>query len=167
MIMILKGKAWKYGDNIDTDIIIPAVYLNTSNPEELKIHCMEGVTPEFSVEVQPGDIMVAGNNFGCGSSREHAPIAIKALGVSCIIARSFARIFYRNAINIGLPIIEIAEAEQINQGDTVRVDLAASLITNITSGKQYQAMQLPYFLQEIYRYNGLINYVTENLESRC
>lgn len=157
--MILRGRVWRYGDNVDTDVIIPARYLNTSDPEELKRHCMEDVDPEFSSKVQPGDIMVAGNNFGCGSSREHAPIAIKALGVSCIIARSFARIFYRNAINIGLPIIEIDEADQIKQGDIVEVDVAGSLITNLNNGKQYRAMQLPQFLQDIYRYNGLIKYV--------
>lgn len=162
--MILEGKVWKYGDNVDTDVIVPARYLNTSNPQELKMHCMEDIDPEFSSKVQPGDIIVAGKNFGCGSSREHAPIAIKSAGISCIIARSFARIFYRNAINIGLPIFEIDEADQIKQGDIVKVDLAKSLIINLAVGKQFHAMQLPQFLRDIYRYNGLVKYVmSENL----
>lgn len=159
IIIILEGKVWKYSDNVDTDIIIPGRYLNTSNPEELKSHCMEEIDPEFSHNVKSGDMIVAGKNFGCGSSREHAPMAIKASGVSCIIARSFARIFYRNAINIGLPILEIDEAEQIKQGDVLKVDLARALIVNTSSGIQYQAILMPLFLQDVFRYGGLINYV--------
>lgn len=157
--MILKGKTWRFGDDVDTDVIVPARYLNTSNPEELKKHCMEDIEPEFSRKVQPGDIIVAGKNFGCGSSREHAPIAIKAAGVSCIIARSFARIFYRNAINIGLPIFEIDEADLIKQDDIVEVDLEKSTITNLNDGKQYKAIELPQFLKDIYLYGGLIEFI--------
>lgn len=157
--MMLKGKTWRFGDDVDTDVIVPARYLNTSNPEELKKHCMEDIDPEFSSKVQPGDIIVAGKNFGCGSSREHAPIAIKAAGISCIIARSFARIFYRNAINIGLPIFEIDEADQVKQGDIVEVDLGKSLITNLNDGKQYKAIELPQFLKDIYLHDGLIEFI--------
>ncbi len=157
--MMLKGKTWRFGDDVDTDVIVPARYLNTGNPEELKKHCMEDIDPEFSSKVQPGDIIVAGKNFGCGSSREHAPIAIKAAGISCIIARSFARIFYRNAINIGLPIFEIDEADQVKQGDIVEVDLGKSLITNLNDGKQYKAIELPQFLKDIYLHDGLIEFI--------
>lgn len=160
--IILEGRVWKYEDNVDTDVIIPARYLNTIDPEELKLHCMEDLDPEFSKGVQPGDIIVAGKNFGCGSSREHAPIAIKASGISCIIARSFARIFYRNSINIGLPIFEIDATDQINLGEILRVDLTKAIIINTSSGAQFQAVIMPPFLQDIFRHHGLINYVTES-----
>lgn len=160
--IILEGRVWKYKDNVDTDVIIPARYLNTIDPDELKLHCMEDIDPEFSKGVQRGDIIVAGKNFGCGSSREHAPIAIKASGVSCIIARSFARIFYRNAINIGLPIFEIDAADQIKHGDILKVDLAKAIITNTSSGTQFQAVIMPPFLQDIFSHNGLINYVSKS-----
>lgn len=163
--MKLKGRAWRFGDNVDTDVIVPARYLNTSNPEELRVHCMEDVDPEFSSKVKPGDIIVAGKNFGCGSSREHAPIAIKSLGISCIIASSFARIFFRNAINIGLPIIEIPEADQVKQGDIVEVDLTNSSIINLKDGKHYYAVELPQFLQDIYQYGGLIEYIVSETSS--
>ncbi len=163
--MKLKGRAWRFGDNVDTDVIVPARYLNTSNPEELRVHCMEDVDPEFSSKVKPGDIIVAGKNFGCGSSREHAPIAIKSLGISCIIASSFARIFFRNAINIGLPIIEIPEADQVKQGDIVEVDLTNSSIINLKDGKHYYAVELPQFLQDIYQYGGLIEYIVSEMSS--
>lgn len=157
--MILQGKVWRYGDNVDTDVIIPARYLNTSEPKELAVHCMEDIDPGFAGQVASGDIMVAGRNFGCGSSREHAPVAIRASGISCVIAASFARIFYRNAINIGLPLIELPEADEIQAGDRVSVDAASGTVTNLTSGKTYQAEPLPEFIQEIARAGGLINFV--------
>ncbi len=157
--MILQGKVWRYGDNVDTDVIIPARYLNTSEPKELAVHCMEDIDPGFAGQVASGDIMVAGRNFGCGSSREHAPVAIRASGISCVIAASFARIFYRNAINIGLPLIELPEADEIQAGDQVSVDAASGTVTNLTSGKTYQAEPLPEFIQEIARAGGLINFV--------
>lgn len=157
--MILQGKVWRYGDNVDTDVIIPARYLNTSEPKELAVHCMEDIDPGFAGQVASGDIMVAGRNFGCGSSREHAPVAIRASGISCVIAASFARIFYRNAINIGLPLIELPEADEIQAGDQVSVDAASGTVTNLTSGKTYQAEPLPEFIQEIAHAGGLINFV--------
>ncbi|MBO8129143.1 MAG: 3-isopropylmalate dehydratase small subunit [Peptococcaceae bacterium] len=158
--MKLQGRAWKFGDNIDTDVIIPARYLNTTDPEELAKHCMEDADPSFAARVQEGDIIVGGANFGCGSSREHAPLAIKSAGVACVIARSFARIFYRNAFNIGLPILECSEAvDGIAAGDTVSVDTATGVITNITRRETYQAQPIPSFMQEIIAAGGLINYV--------
>ncbi|MCX7779870.1 MAG: 3-isopropylmalate dehydratase small subunit [Negativicutes bacterium] len=158
--MILEGKVWRYGDNIDTDVIIPARYLNTSDPQELAAHCMEDIDASFAANVRQGDIMVAGKNFGCGSSREHAPIAIQASGIACIIADSFARIFYRNAINIGLPIIELGkDAERIGSGDSVRVDLQAGIISNKTSGEEFKIQPLPGFIRDIAQAGGLINYV--------
>lgn len=157
--MILQGKVWRYGDNVDTDVIIPARYLNTADPKELAIHCMEDIDPSFAGRVAPGDIMVAGRNFGCGSSREHAPVALRASGISCVIAASFARIFYRNAINIGLPLIELPEAGEIQAGDSVSIDVASGKVTNLTSDKVYQAEPLPEFIQEIARAGGLINFV--------
>lgn len=161
----LRGRAWKFGHDIDTDVIIPARYLNTSDPAELARHCMEDADPSFAARVQPGDIIVAGKNFGCGSSREHAPLAIKACGVSCVIAASFARIFYRNAFNIGLPILESPEAAaDIQQGDEVEVDLGSGTITNLTRGRQYRAAPVPPFMQEIIAAGGLINYVRRRLE---
>ena len=152
------GTVHKYGDNIDTDVIIPARYLNTSDHKELASHCMEDIDKEFVNKVKPGDIMVGKANFGCGSSREHAPIAIKASGISCVIASTFARIFYRNAINIGLAILECPEAaEKIQNGDEVDVDFDTGVITNVTRGETYQAHPLPEFIKNIISKNGLLN----------
>lgn len=157
---MLIGKVIKYGDNVDTDVIIPARYLNTLNPLELAKHCMEDIDASFIERVEKGDVMVAGRNFGCGSSREHAPIAIKASGISCIIAVSFARIFYRNAINIGLPILECEDAARaIEEGQQVEVDLANGRIVNRTTGESYKAAPFPEFMQELIKAEGLINYV--------
>ncbi len=162
---MIQAKAIKYGDNVDTDVIIPARYLNTSDPKELALHCMEDLDKDFVKKVQFGDIMVAGKNFGCGSSREHAPIAIKASGISCVIAETFARIFYRNAINIGLPIMECPEAARdIEDGDMVSVDMQTGVITNITKNKSYIGTPFPGFMQDIMEANGLINYVKERVE---
>lgn len=162
--MEAKGKAFKYGDNIDTDIIIPARYLSTSDPMELKKHCMEPIDENFSEKVENGDVIVGGKNFGCGSSREHAPIAIKASGVSCVIAENFARIFYRNSFNIGLPIIESKEAsEKIQAGDKVEVDFTNGKIKNITKDEEYNIEPYPEFIQGIIKSNGLINYVKEKV----
>ncbi len=160
--MNAKGTVHKYGDNVDTDVIIPARYLNTASHQELAAHCMEDIDKEFIRKVQPGDIMVAQKNFGCGSSREHAPIAIKASGISCVIASTFARIFYRNAINIGLPILECPEAaEDIAGGDQVSVDFDTGLISNLTTGKTYQAQPFPPFIQEMIRKGGLLNSISK------
>lgn len=156
--MKAKGLVHKFGDNVDTDVIIPARYLNRSDEEWLASHCMEDIDADFAKNVKKGDIMVAKANFGCGSSREHAPIAIKASGVSCVIASTFARIFYRNAINIGLAILECNEAaEEISNGDEVEVDFDSGLITNLTSGKTYQAQPFPPFIQNIIKNGGLMN----------
>lgn len=156
--MKAKGLVHKFGDNVDTDVIIPARYLNRSDEEWLASHCMEDIDADFAKNVKKGDIMVAKANFGCGSSREHAPIAIKASGISCVIASTFARIFYRNAINIGLAILECNEAaEEINDGDEVEVDFDSGLITNLTSGKTYQAQPFPPFIQNIIKNGGLMN----------
>jgi 3-isopropylmalate/(R)-2-methylmalate dehydratase small subunit len=158
--MEIRGKAIKYGDNVDTDVIIPARYLNTSDPVELSRHCMEDLDADFVKKVRTGDIMVAGKNFGCGSSREHAPIAIKASGISCVIAETFARIFYRNSINIGLPILECPEAaKDISDGDEVTVDLGTGTITNLSKGRTYNSMPFPDFIKEIIESDGLIGYV--------
>lgn len=158
--MKVQGNVIKYGDNVDTDVIIPARYLNTSDPRELAVHCMEDLDPGFAGKVKPGDIIVAGRNFGCGSSREHAPIAIKASGISCVIAKTFARIFYRNAINIGLPIVECPEAaEDIGDGDVVEVDFDTGTITNRTKNKSYKAVPFPGFMQEIIKADGLVGYI--------
>lgn len=152
------GFVHKYGDNVDTDVIIPARYLNTADHKELASHCMEDIDKEFVNNVKLGDIMVAHNNFGCGSSREHAPIAIKASGISCVIAASFARIFYRNAINIGLAILECPEAsEKIDAGNEVKIDFDTGVITNITKNETYQAQPFPEFIKEIINKNGLLN----------
>lgn len=152
------GKVYKYGDNVDTDVIIPARYLNAPSPDELAKHCMEDIDATFAQKVQPGDIIVGGANFGCGSSREHAPIAIRACGVSCVIAPSFARIFYRNAINIGLPILECpAACDAIAEGNTVRIDFDTGLITDETTGQQFQAAPFPPFIQQIIAKGGLMN----------
>jgi 3-isopropylmalate dehydrogenase/3-isopropylmalate/(R)-2-methylmalate dehydratase small subunit len=164
--MKYRGKAWKFGNDVDTDAIIPARYLNTSDPRELAGHCMEDADPEFAQKVRPGDIIVAGKNFGCGSSREHAPISIKEAGVNCVIARSFARIFYRNAFNIGLPIFESPEAaEAIQEGDEVAVDPERGVIKNLTRNEEYKATRVPEFMQQIIDAGGLINYVSNKLKS--
>ncbi|MEW6770390.1 MAG: 3-isopropylmalate dehydratase small subunit [Bacillota bacterium] len=160
---MLEGTVFRFGDNIDTDLIIPARYLNTSDPAELARHCMEDADPTFAARVQPGDIIVAGANFGCGSSREHAPVAIKAAGVACVIARSFARIFYRNAFNIGLPILECPEAEAIAPKSRVRVDLETGRITVVDTGAEYRARPVPPFMREIIAAGGLILYVKARL----
>ena len=158
--MNTEGKVFKYPDNVDTDVIIPARYLNTANAQELALHCMEDIDTEFVKNVSSGDIMVAGWNFGCGSSREHAPIAIKAAGVSCVIAETFARIFYRNAINIGLPIIECAEASKgIYAGDEVEIDFNTGMIYNRTKGTEFKGQAFPEFMQKIIDSEGLINYI--------
>lgn len=155
--MKTQGIVFKYPDNVDTDVIIPARYLNTPNAQELAKHCMEDIDTEFVKQVKPGDVMVAGWNFGCGSSREHAPLVIKTCGTGCVIAKSFARIFYRNAINIGLPILECEEAaEEISAGDQVGVDFDTGVITNVTTGKTYQAEPFPEFIQNIIQKGGLL-----------
>ena len=155
-----EGKVFKYADNVDTDVIIPARYLNSSDPAELATHCMEDIDKDFVKKVKKGDIIVATKNFGCGSSREHAPIAIKAAGVSCVIAETFARIFYRNAINIGLPIIECKEAsEKIQAGDQVEIDFDSGVIRNITKNETYQGQAFPEFMQKIIKAEGLMNYI--------
>ena len=156
------GSVFKYGDNVDTDVIIPARYLNSSDPAELATHCMEDIDKDFVKNVKKGDIIVANKNFGCGSSREHAPIAIKAAGVSCVIAETFARIFYRNAINIGLPIVECPEAAQaINAGDEVEVDFDSGIIVDKTLNKSFEGQAFPEFMQKIIAAEGLINYINE------
>ena len=156
--MQLNGTVIKYGDNVDTDVIIPARYLNTIDKKELASHCMEDLDTTFTSRVKPGDIMVGGWNFGCGSSREHAPVAIKASGISCVIAKSFARIFYRNAINIGLPILECpAASEAIAEGDTVSIDFDTGVITDETTGRTFQAAPFPPFIQNIIAKGGLMN----------
>ena len=160
--MKANGKVFKYGDNVDTDVIIPARYLNSSDPKELAQHCMEDIDTEFVKKVQKGDSIVADKNFGCGSSREHAPLAIKAAGVSCVIAETFARIFYRNAINIGLPIIECPEAAGgIAAGDEVEVDFDSGVIRNLTKGTQFQGQAFPDFMQKIIAAEGLVNYINQ------
>lgn len=162
--MKITGKVIKYGDNVDTDVIIPARYLNTSDPKELAAHCMEDLDTSFISRVQPGDIMVALQNFGCGSSREHAPIAIKESGISCVIAASFARIFYRNAINIGLPIIECPQAAaDIAEGDALEVDFDSGLIKNLTKGVEYQSQPFPAFIQSIIAAGGLIKAIDQGV----
>ncbi|NLM10723.1 MAG: 3-isopropylmalate dehydratase small subunit [Clostridiaceae bacterium] len=154
------GNVIKYGDNIDTDVIIPARYLNTSDPKELAKHCMEDIDKSFVTRVKDGDILVGGFNFGCGSSREHAPIAIKASGISCVIAKSFARIFYRNSINIGLPIIECPECvDETNEGDKLKVDLENGTIINYSNGKTYKTTAFPEFIQDIIKSGGLMNHI--------
>jgi 3-isopropylmalate/(R)-2-methylmalate dehydratase small subunit len=165
--MIIKGKIWKFKNNIDTDVIIPARYLNTSDPKELALHCMEDYDSEFVKKMNQGDIIVAGRNFGCGSSREHAPIALKSAGISCIIAQSFARIFFRNAINIGLLIFESEEiADQCSEGDLIKVDTAKGLIENINKNRAYKLKPLPDFIQNIISLGGLREYVKEEVRRR-
>ena len=155
-----RGTVFKYGDNVDTDVIIPARYLNNTDPKDLARHCMEDIDKDFVNKVQEGDIIVATKNFGCGSSREHAPISIKAAGVSCVIADTFARIFYRNSINIGLPIVECPEAaNEISSGDCVNVDFNSGIITDETTGKKYKGQAFPPFMQKIIDCGGLVNYL--------
>ncbi len=162
--MIAEGSVFKYGDNVDTDVIIPARYLNSSDPKELAKYCMEDIDKDFTSKVAEGDIIVADKNFGCGSSREHAPIAIKASGISCVIASTFARIFYRNAINIGLPILECDEAaKKIEKGDRVKIDFTTGNIENITKNETYHAEPFPEFMQQIMAADGLINQTKEKL----
>ncbi len=160
--MSTNGKVFKYGDNIDTDVIIPARYLNTSDPQELASHCMVDIDEAFAGQVEAGDFMIGGDNFGCGSSREHAPLAIKTSGIECVIAKTFARIFYRNAINIGLSIMECPEAaEKIEQGDKISVNYETGLITNETKNETYQAEPFPEFIREIIKSGGLLNNLKE------
>ena len=159
---MVSGKVYKYGDNVDTDVIIPARYLNAPSPEELAKHCMEDIDASFAATVKPGDIIVGGANFGCGSSREHAPLVIKTCGTGCVIAKSFARIFYRNAINIGLPILECEQAaEEISANDEVTVDFDTGVITDITTGKTYKAQPFPPFIQNIIKCGGLLKSLKE------
>ena len=158
--MKVQGRIHKYGDNVDTDVIIPARHLNTSNPDELAVHCMEDIDPRFAAAVKPGDILVAGRNFGCGSSREHAPLAIKACGIACVIAESFARIFYRNALNIALPILECPEAANaISAGDEVSVDFESGEITDLTLAQTFRAEPFPPFMMDLIAAGGLAAYL--------
>lgn len=160
----LVGNCWKYDDNVDTDVIIPARYLNTSDEKELASHCLEDIDKTFSAEVKDGDIIIAGENFGCGSSREHAPIAIKASGISVVIAKSFARIFFRNAINIGLPILENSEvADDAQKGDKISVDLNTGIIKNLSKNKEYKCEKFPPEIQDLIAQGGLINYTKKKM----
>ena len=166
--MNAKGSVFKYPDNVDTDVIIPARHLNTQDPKELASHCMEDIDKDFVQNIRDGDIMVGGWNFGCGSSREHAPVAIKASGISCVIAKSFARIFYRNAINIGLPILECpAASEAIAEGDTVSIDFDTGVITDETTGRTFQAAPFPPFIQKIIAVGGIENFVREKIAGKA
>ena len=162
--MILRGQVWKFGNDVDTDVIIPFKYCNAADPQEFGRHCMEGIEPDFYKKVKPGDIMIAGKNFGCGSSREPAPISIKALGISCIIAKTFARIFYRNAFNIGLPILECADApDHIEEGHEIEVNLDTGEIRDLFSGRSFRAKPIPPFMQEFIRDGGLMNHLAKRL----
>lgn len=164
--MLIKGRTWRFGADIDTDAIIPARYLNTSDPEELARHVMEDADPGFPEKVKHGDIIVADKNFGCGSSREHAPIAIKAAGIQAVVAKSFARIFYRNAFNIGLPIFESSEAsEKIREGDEIEIDADSGLIRNLTMNEQYQAKPIPSFMQELIKAGGLVEWTRRKIKA--
>jgi 3-isopropylmalate/(R)-2-methylmalate dehydratase small subunit len=163
----LRGNVWKYGDNVDTDAIVPARYLNVSTAQELAVHCMEDIDAKFASQVQPGDIIVGQSNFGCGSSREHAPLAIRGAGISCVVASSFARIFYRNAINIGLPILECPEAVAATKaGQTLEVDLEQGTVTNVDTGKTFQAEPYPPFLMGIIDAGGLVAYTRQKLGTK-
>lgn len=165
--MKIKGKVHKFGDNVNTDDIIPAIYLDTTEPAELAKHCMAGIDTEFYSKVSSGDIIVANKNFGCGSSREHAPIAIKGCGISCVIATSFARIFYRNAINIGLPIIICPEiVNDVSTGDMLEVDTDKGIIKNVNSGKEYNILPFPEFMQELIKVGGLMEYVKRKIKAK-
>ncbi|MBA3026296.1 MAG: 3-isopropylmalate dehydratase small subunit [Sulfurimonas sp.] len=162
----IDGKVWTFGKDVDTDLIIAARYLNTSVPEKLALHVMEDADPEFVKKMTPGDIIVAGENFGCGSSREHAPIALKAAGVAAVIAPTFARIFYRNAFNMGLPIFELNESAEISEGDNISVDMNAGTITNKTTSKTYSFTPIPEFMQELIDAGGLMNFATKEIEGK-
>jgi 3-isopropylmalate/(R)-2-methylmalate dehydratase small subunit len=163
--VILRGKSWKYGDNIDTDAIIPARYLASSDPDFLAQHCMEDADAEFVTKAQEGDFIVAGKNFGCGSSREHAPIAIKAAGISCVIAKGFARIFYRNAFNMGLPILDCPEAvDGIDDGDEIEINLSKGIIKNLATGEEFRAEPVPPFMQKLIDAGGLIGYARSRIK---
>jgi len=165
--MPITGTVWKYGHNVDTDVIIPARYLSVSTPDELARHCMEDIDPDFAATVQPGDVIVAGENFGCGSSREHAPLALKGAGVSCVVARSFARIFYRNAVNVGLPILECPSAvEDAEKGHRLEIDLVAGEVRNLATGGVYQAEPYPPFMMDIIHAGGLVPYTRKRIEER-
>jgi len=159
----ITGNVWKFGDNIDTDLIIAARYLNTSEPSELAKHVMEDADPEFISKLKEGDIIVAGENFGCGSSREHAPIALKAAGISAVVAKSFARIFYRNAFNMGLPIFELKECEMIDEGDEISIDLDSGKIEDVTKSSEFSFTPIPPFMQELIASGGLINYAKKEI----
>ena len=161
---MIEGRAWVFGDHVDTDVIIPARYLNTSDPHELGRHCMEDADPEFASKVSRGDVIVAGENFGCGSSREHAPIAIKAAGVACVVAKSFARIFYRNSFNMGLPILECPQAvDGIKEGEVVKVDLSSGTVENLSTGESFRAVPIPPFMRELLDAGGLMPYVAKRM----
>ena len=163
--MIFKGRVWKFGNDVDTDVIIPVQYTNGTDIKEMAEHCMEGLDPNFHSKVHTGDIMVAGRNFGCGSSREPAPLSIKGAGISCIIAKSFARIFYRNAFNIGLPILECSEASNsIQEGDEIEVDLNGGIIINLSQGETLQAKPIPQFMQELIQDGGLMKHIAKQLK---
>lgn len=163
--MIAKGKAIKYGNNVDTDVIIPARYLTSSDPAELAAHCMEDIDADFVNKVEKGDIIIAARNFGCGSSREHAPIAIKASGISCVVAKTFARIFYRNSINIGLPILECEELyDESDEGDSIEMDFDNGEIRNVTKGKTFKTQPFPEFMQEIIENDGLVGYIRNTMK---
>lgn len=165
--MLIRGRVWRFGNDIDTDLIIPARYLNTSDPKELAKHVMEGIDKDFSSKVKAGDIIVAGKNFGCGSSREHAPIAIKAAGIQAVIAKSFARIFYRNAFNIGLPIFESPEAsEEIEEADEIEIDASNGIIKNLITQEEYEANPIPPFMQELIAAGGLIEWTRKKLKAQ-
>jgi len=165
--MILRGRAWKFGDDVDTDVIIPVKYCNTTDPQEFAKHCMEGMDPDFHKKVKPGDIIVANKNFGCGSSREPAPISIKALGISCVIAKTFARIFYRNAFNVGLPILECEDApDQIQEGHDLEVNLDTGEIRDLSIEKSFKAKPIPSFMQNLLRDGGLMNHLAKTLNLR-
>ncbi len=165
--MLIRGNAWKFGNDIDTDVIIPARYLNTSDPAELAKHVMEDADREFSKKIKKGDIIVAGKNFGCGSSREHAPIAIKEAGIHAVIAKSFARIFYRNSFNIGLPIFESSEASgKVRKGDEIEIDADSGMIMNLTTGEKYKANPIPPFMQELIAAGGLVEWTKKKLAAR-
>ncbi|WP_169943072.1 MULTISPECIES: 3-isopropylmalate dehydratase small subunit [unclassified Campylobacter] len=161
-----QGKVWKFGDNIDTDIIIAARYLNTSDENELAKHIMEDADPKFSSKISSGDIIVAGENFGCGSSREHAPLALKAAGIGAIVAKSYARIFYRNSFNTGLLILEISETDEINEGDELKIDVDSGVIVNLSTKKEYKFSPIPEFMQELLKSGGLIEYAKKNLQGK-
>ncbi len=163
----MQGRVWKFADNIDTDLIIAARYLNTSDPKELATHVMEDADPNFVSKMSQGDIIVAGENFGCGSSREHAPIALKAAGISAVIAPTFARIFYRNSFNMGLPIFELKEANEIDEGDTVKIDMDKGEIINITQAKTYKFIPIPPFMQQLVDMGGLIEFAKKEIEGKA